>query len=127
MDSAAAPDIEALHQALAAAEAPAAAAEAEAARVTASASSAEAMIAHLKLEIEKLRRALCGWRSERKERLLAHLEDLEATAGEDELAAEAAAAKAAATVKALTRRKPSHKSFPEHLPRERVVIPAHAV
>jgi transposase len=130
MDSAATPDIEALRQALAAAEARAAAAEAEAARVTAAASSAEAMIARLELEIEKLRRALYGRRSERKERLLAQLElqleDLEASAGEDELAAEAAAAKAT-TVKAFARRKPSRKPFPEHLPRERVVIPAPAV
>jgi transposase len=130
MNSATAPDIEALHQALVAAEARAAAAEAEAARVTAAASSAEATIAYLTLEIEKLRRALYGRRSERKERLLAQLElqleDLEASASEDELAAEAAVAKVT-TVKAFARRRPSRKPFPEHLPRERVVIPAPAV
>jgi transposase len=124
-------DIAALCVALAEAEARAAAAEAEAARVTAAASSAEAMIAHLKLEIEKLRRALYGRRSERKARLLAQLElqleDLEATASEDELAAERAAARTTAGtigVKAFERKKPSRKPFPAHLPRQRVVIPA---
>jgi transposase len=49
---------------------------------------------HLKLEIEKLRRELYGSRSERKARLLQQmelqLEDLEAAATEDELAAEKA-------------------------------------
>jgi transposase len=118
-------EITALRAALAEAEARAAAAEA--ARVTAAASSAEAMIAHLKLEIEKLRRALYDRRSERKERLLAQLElqleDLEATAGEDKLAAEQAAARTT-TVKAFSHRKPSRKPFPAHLPRERVVLPA---
>ena len=53
--------------------------------------STEALIAHLKLEIEKLRRALFGSRSERKARLLEQmelqLEELEAAATEDELAA----------------------------------------
>jgi len=120
-------EIAALRTALAEAEARAVAAEAEAARVTAAASSAEAMIAHLKLEIEKLRRALYGRRSERKERLLAQLElaleDLEATASEDELAAEQAAARTT-TVRAFQRKTPSRKPFPAHLPRERVVIPA---
>ena len=59
--------------------------------------STEALIAHMKLEIEKLRRALYGHRSERKARLLEQmelqLEELEAAATEDELAAEKAAAK----------------------------------
>jgi len=120
-------DIAALRAALAEAEARAEAAEAEAARVTAAASSAQAQIAHLKLEIEKLRRALYGRRSERKARLLDQLElelaELEATASEDELAAEQAAGKTS-TVKAFQRRRPARKPFPEHLPRERVVIPA---
>ena len=56
-----------------------------------------ALIAHLKLEIEKLRRALYGSHSERKARLLEQmelqLEDLEAAATEDEWAAEKAAAR----------------------------------
>jgi hypothetical protein len=66
-------------------------------------------------------------RSERKARLLdqleLQLEELEATAGEDELAAEQAAAKTTA-VEAFARRKPARKPFPDHLPRERVVVPA---
>ena len=70
-------------------------AEAVAARAQAVNSSTEALIAHLKLEIEKLRRALYGSHSERKARLLEQmelqLEDLEAAASEDELAAENAA------------------------------------
>lgn len=102
-------------------------AEAVAARAQAVNSSTEALIAHLKLEIEKLRRELYGSRSERKARLLEQmelqLEDLEATATEDELAAEKAAARTQ-TVKSFERKRPSRKPFPEHLPRERVVIAA---
>jgi transposase len=89
--------------------------------------STEALIAHLKLEIEKLRRALYGNRSERKNRLLEQmelqLEELETAATEDELAAEKAAAKSQ-TAKSFQCKRPSRKPFPEHLPRERVVIPA---
>ena len=65
-------EIDALHAALAAAEARATEAEAqmaEAARERAVLTSAEATIAALRLEIEKLRRALYGTRSERKARL----------------------------------------------------------
>jgi transposase len=51
------------------------------------------------------------------------LEELEATATEDELAAERAAARTQ-TVKSFQRKRPSRKPFPDHLPRERVVIPA---
>jgi transposase len=86
-----------------------------------------ATIAYYKLEIEKLRRQLYGTRSERKARLLEQmelqLEELEATATEDELAAEKAAAKTQ-TVKSFQRKRPSRKPFPDHLPRERIVIPA---
>ena len=86
-----------------------------------------ALIAYYKLEIEKLRRALYGTRSERKARLLEQmeleLEELEATATEDEVAAEKAAAQTQ-TVKSFQRKRPSRKPFPDHLPRERVVIPA---
>ena len=89
-------------------------------------SGTEALIARLKLEIEKLRRELYGSRSERKTRLLEQmelqLEDLEASATEDELAAEHASR--ATTVTSFERRRPSRKPFPEHLPRERVVIAA---
>ena len=122
-------EIMALRAALAQAEARADAAEADAAQAKAKASSDQAFIAYLKLEIEKLRRDLYGVRSERKARLLdqmeLQLEELEATAGEDELAAEQAAAKTT-TVEAFSRRKPARKPFPDHLPRERVVVPAPA-
>ena len=105
----------------------AATAKAEAAHAQADLSSREALIAHLKLEIEKLRRSLYGGRSERKARLLdqmeLQLEDLEAAATEDELAAEKAAARTGG-VKSVERKRPSRKPFPEHLPRERVVIAA---
>jgi transposase len=52
------------------------------------------------------------------EQLELQLEELEATASEDELAAELAAAKTTA-VQAFTRARPWRKPFPEHLPRER--------
>jgi transposase len=103
------------------------AAEAEAARAQAVNAGTQALIAHLKLEIEKLRRALYGSRSERTARLLAQmelqLEDLEASATEDELAAETAAAQTQ-VVPSFGRRRPSRQPFPDHLPRERVIIPA---
>ncbi|MEA2768427.1 MAG: transposase [Acetobacteraceae bacterium] len=109
------------------AEAVAASAKAEAAGAQADRSSHEALIAHLKLEIEKLRRELYGTSSERKARLLLQmelqLEDLEAAATEDELAAEQAAARAQ-TVHPPQRKRPLRKPFPDHLPRERVVITA---
>lgn len=109
-----------------AAEVEAATAKAEAASAKALISHSEALIARLKLEIEKVRRELYGSRSERKARLLEQmelqLEELEADAGEDELVAEIAAN--ASTVKAFERKRPSRKPFPEHLPRERVVIAA---
>ena len=50
------------------------------------------------------------------------LEELEATATEDEIAAEQAAAKTT-TVAPYARKRPSRQPFPEHLPRERVVVP----
>jgi transposase len=55
--------------------------------------------------------------------MVLELEELEATATEDELKAEAAAAKTT-TVAGFTRKRPSRKPFPEHLPREQVVIAA---
>jgi transposase len=115
-----------LRAALAEARAETAIAVAEAALAVAKASAADALIAYLRLENEKLRRDLYGQRSERKARLLDQLEfqleDLEATASEDELAAERAAAETT-SVQAFTRAKPSRKPFPEHLPRERIVVP----
>ena len=111
-----------------AAEAEAARAKAEAASAKALVSHSEALVARLKLEIEKVRRELYGSRSERKARLLEQmelqLEELEADAGEDELTAEMVAQNL--TVRALERKRPSRKPFPEHLPRERVVIAAPA-
>src|SRR5690242_17815662 len=85
-----------------------------------------ALIAYYKLEIEKLKRQLYGTRSERKARLLdqmeLQLEELEAAATEDELAAEKAAR--TQSVQSFQRKRPARKPFPAHLPRERVVIPA---
>ena len=102
-------------------------AEAIAAQAQAVNSSTAALIAYLKLEIEKLRRTLYGCRSERKARLLEQmeltLEELEAAATEDEVAAERAATQIA-TVTSVQRKRGSRKPFPAHLPRERVVIPA---
>jgi len=78
--------------------------DAELARERARASSTEALIAHLRLTIEKLRREMFGPRSERQARLLdqmeLQLEELESTAAEDELASEKAAA--ATTVRLFT-------------------------
>jgi transposase len=103
-------------------------AKAEAASAKALVSHSEALIARLKLEIDKVRRELYGSRSERKARLLEQmelqLEELEADAGEDELAAEIVAK--ASAVRSFERKRPSRKPFPEHLPRERVVITAPA-
>ena len=122
-------EVSALRAALAAAELRADAAEARASVVEAKASSDAALIAHLKLEIAKLKRAHFGQTSERSQRLLdqyeLQLEELEASATVDELKAEMAAAKTSA-VQAFTRRRPSRQPFPEHLPRERVVIAAPA-
>jgi len=101
-------------------------AEAEFASARAANSSTEALIAHLKLEIEKLRRELYGNRSERKARMLDQMElqlqNLEANAAEDELASKQASQ--STPVKPHERKRPSRKSFPDHLPRERVVIAA---
>ena len=118
---------QALTERVATLEAALAGAEARASAAEARATSGEALIAHLKLEIQKLNRDRFGPRSERSRRLLdqmeLQLEELEATATQDELLADAAAAKAT-TVAGFTRKRPSRKPFPEHLPRERVVIAA---
>ena len=102
--------------------------EAIAARAKAEAkvSDAEVQVAHMKLMIEKLQRELYGVKSERKQRLLDQFEfqlgEFEATATEDDLAAEQAAEQTT-QVKGFNRRKPKRKPFPAHLPRERVVVP----
>src|SRR5256886_1519631 len=105
-------------------------ARAEAAVARAQRSDDQALIAHLKLQIEKLNRDRYGPRSERTARLLnqfeLQLEELEAAATEDELAAEMAAARttsATTPVASFTRKRPSRNPFPEHLPRERVIVP----
>ena len=126
-------DVDALRAALAVAEAradeaQAAAhrAEAEAAAVKAQLSGDAALIAHLRLEIARLTRTLYGQRSERTQRLIdqyeLQLEELEASAAADALAAEKAAVKAAMPAPA-DRRKPSRRPFPAHLPRACVVVP----
>ena len=95
-------------------------ARAEAAAARARQSDDQALIAHLKLQIEKLNRDRYGPRSERTARLLDQLEltleELESSATEDELAAEMAAAKTM-KVASFTRKRPSRQPFPGHLPR----------
>lgn len=89
--------------------------------------SGEALIAHLKLQIEKFRRDKFGQRSERSSQLVdqleLQLEELEAAATEDDLVAEQAAA---TQVSAFTRQRPARKPFPEQLPRERRIVPGPA-
>src|SRR4051794_32272749 len=84
-------------------------------------SNAAAVIAHLQLAVEKMRRDLYGQRSERGARILDQMEfelaDLVATASEDDLAAEGT------TARSFTRRTSSRKPFPEHFPRERILVP----
>jgi transposase len=122
-------DVETLKRLLQARDVELAQARAEAARARAEASSIEALVMHLRLTIEKLKRDLFGARNERKARLVdqmeLQLEELEAAATEDEVAAEQAAAASSDTaqVRAFTRRKPARKPFPAHLPRERVIVP----
>src|SRR5450755_3039237 len=98
---------------------------AELAVARAKASEDLALIAHQKLRIVKLERQIYGPRSERSERLIDQLalqfEELEASATEDELAAEIAVAKTT-TVAGFTRKRAERNTFPDHLPRERVVI-----
>ena len=106
-----------------AAERDASAAELAVAR--AKASEDLALIAHQKLRIAQLERQLYGPRAERSERLIDQLalqfEELAADASEDELAAEIAVAKTT-NVAGFTRKRAERNTFPDHLPRERVVI-----
>ena len=96
---------------------------------------AEAMVSAASLEIQRLRLLLAkarreafGQTSERSKRLLDQLElqlaELEATAAEDEMVAEAETARAGTPVAGHIRQKPARRPLPEHLPRQRVVIPA---
>src|SRR5437667_12846841 len=95
--------------------------QAKATNAQAKLSDNEALIAHLELRIEKLKRELYGPRSERTARLIEQLEleleELVTTASEDELAAQAAAAKAQ-TVRAFTRKRPVRKPWPDHIEHE---------
>jgi transposase len=119
-------DIDALRAALLAERARAARVEAELAVAKVKASDDAAIIAHQRLQIEKLARQLYGQHSERTVRLIDQMElafeELESSASEDEIAAERAVAKTTNVV-AFTRRRPARQPFPEHLPRERVVEP----
>jgi transposase len=90
------------------------------------ASGAEAMVAHLKLMIAKLRHDQYGGSSERGRKLIdqmeLELEELEAGAAEDAAAVPRPDA-GGTNVHAFTRRKPVRGPLPAHLPRERVVLP----
>ncbi|MGX0978605.1 hypothetical protein ACSSVY_004345 [Roseovarius sp. MBR-51] len=107
-----------------AAEGRVATAEADLARARAVVSTSEAMIAGLKLEIALLKRDKYGRSAERSAKLLDQLElqlgELIADAAEDRVQAERKTTK----VGAFERRKPVKKAFPDHLPRERVVVEA---
>lgn len=122
----AASEIARLRTALAESEARAEIAESELAQARAVVSTSEAMIKHLRLEIAKLRREQYGHSSERRARLIEQmelqLEELEAAATEDEIAATKLAK--TTTVAEFERRRPARKPFPDHLPRERVVLEA---
>jgi transposase len=87
-------------------------------------SAAKLEIAHLKLLLAKARREQFGQTSERGRRLIDQLElqlaELEETAAEEEAAT---SAKAGTIVGAHARHKPARRPLPEHLPRERVVVP----
>lgn len=119
-------EIAILRAALAAAEARAAAAEEELTQARAVVSASDAMIRHLQLQIAKLRREQFGHSAERHARLIEQLEmqleDLETDLGQDRAKTDATVAKT--TVAAFERRRPARKPFPDHLPRERVVVEA---
>ena len=87
-------------------------------------SGAVALIAHLQLQIAKLRREQFGPRSERSQRLLdqmeLQLEELVAAVGEDEARAETSGVE----VEGFMRRPATRRNFPAQLLRRRVVHPA---
>jgi len=119
-------EVAALRAALAVSEERRLRSEAELAVAKARASDDKALIAHQALRIAKLERQVYGPRKERQAQLLEQmtlaLEELDASATEDEIAAEIALAKTT-EVAGFTRKRPEARTtFPEHLPRERVVI-----
>ena len=113
-------DIDALRAALAAEQLARREAEARA-------SGAEAMVAHLKLMIAKLKHEQFGASSERGRKLVDQmelkLEELEASAAEDAAAIPQPDVDDT-NVRPFTRRRPSRGPLRAHLPRERVVLPA---
>jgi transposase len=125
MDAALARENAALKAALAVAQTKGLEVAAELAIARAKASEDMALIALQTLRIAKLERQVYGQRSERSTRLIDQLaltfEDLEASATEDELSAEKAVARTT-TVAGFTRKRPERNTFPDHVPRERVVI-----
>ena len=126
MEVAFAPDILTLRLQLCEVERRADIAEADAANAKAINADLLARNALLELQIEKLKRDRFGARSERSVRLIDQMElafeELETQANDAEALAEVAAAKTT-SVTAFTRNRP-RRELPEHLPRERVVIPA---
>src|ERR1700681_2763793 len=118
-------DINALKEALILERAKALEVTAELMVARAKASEDVALIAQQRLRIAKLERQVYGQRSERSARLIDQLalgfEELEAGATEDELAAATAVAKTT-SVRGFTRKHSERNTFPDHLPRERVVI-----
>src|SRR6266536_524392 len=109
-------DIAALKEALATERAKALDIAAELAVARAKASEDSALIAQQKLRIAKLERQIYGQRSERSSRLIDQL-----ALTFEELEAERAAARTT-TVRGFTRKRTERQTFPEHLPRERIVI-----
>ena len=122
MESGASPAVLSLDEALARL----AEAEAEAARIKAINSDLEARNALLELENAKMRRELYGQRSERSHRLVDQFEiafeETEISATEDEQLGALAAR--TTNVRAFERKRSTPRVFPDHLPRERVVIAA---
>jgi transposase len=85
---------------------------------------ATALIEHLQLVIAKMKREKFGPRSERSQRLIEQmeleLEELSATAAEDETQTETTRVQ----VRGFTRRQATRRNFPADLPRRRIVHPA---
>ena len=121
-------DVAALKRLLLVREAELAVAQAEIDRAKARETSAEAMILHLRLTVEKMRREFYGQRSERGARLLdqmeLELEELEASVAEDDLTAETAAEAQRNVPRHPRRRSGSRRPLPEHLPCERILVPS---